>query len=52
MKCPNCKGNGGEYMDVIYKGISGGPYEECNFCEDNGKINIFQWIYWKIFMSK
>ena len=50
MKCPDCNGEAGEYMDVIYKGIGGGPYEECCFCDDTGLVNVLKWVLYKIHM--
>ena len=48
MKCPNCKGDGGEYEAVLWYGAGGGPYYECDYCSGSGHVNILMWCYWWI----
>lgn len=32
-KCPNCKGQGGHDNPVLWKGLGGGEYLECESCK-------------------
>ena len=50
MKCPCCNGKGGETDYILYVGIGGGPYYECSYCKGDGKVNIFRWIRWKLYL--
>lgn len=48
MKCPVCDGLGG-FNEYFGEGVT--MHEECGFCNDAGKISIFQWIsyhFWKL----
>jgi len=44
MKCPACKGYGGELDPILDDGS--GPWYECGFCKGEGEINLFQRIHW------
>lgn len=50
MICPDCKGEGGEWETVLWKGPGGGPYYECCYCDGDGKVPLFKYLYWKIFV--
>ena len=48
MICPDCKGSGGEYDAVLWHGIGGGPYYECDYCHGKGKVSLGWWLHWYI----
>lgn len=50
MKCPVCNGEGGRYDNILWCGVGGGPYEECQFCDDDGKVSFVKLIYWYLFI--
>jgi len=37
MKCLACNGEGGEYDAVLWYGLGGGPYYDCNYCKGEGE---------------
>lgn len=45
MKCPECRGAGGWYEPVLWRGIGGGPFELCGWC-DHGDIAPWDWLLW------
>ena len=51
MKCPACDGKGGEYEPILYKGLGGGPYYPCEFCDDEGHMGFFNWLLWYLFVD-
>ena len=48
MRCPVCKGEGGEYDAVIYHGAGGGPYYQCVYCDGTGIVGLIKLIIYKI----
>ena len=44
MKCPTCKGEGGEYNEVLWKGPGGGEWIDC-WCGD-GMVTFRQWLHY------
>ena len=44
--CPMCKGEGGERDPVLYNGIGGGPWYECEFCDGEGRIAWWGMMVW------
>ena len=46
MKCPCCKGNGGDTEAVLDYGIS--PYYPCAYCDDKTKVSFRKWLWWRI----
>lgn len=46
IRCPMCKGEGGEYDAILYRGIGGGPWETCMFCGGGGDVKLPQWLRW------
>jgi len=38
-KCPMCHGGPIWIEPVLWKGIGGGPREECGFCEGTGLVS-------------
>ena len=51
MKCPSCFGEGGWTEAVLYRGMGGGPYEECRFCKGEKQVSIRKWLYWVCFID-
>jgi hypothetical protein len=48
MNCPTCKGEGGDYEAVLWHGVGGGPYYECNYCTGSGVVSLAKFLYWHI----
>jgi len=46
IKCPMCKGDGGEWNAVLWRGIGGGPWESCMFCGRLGYVKLSKWLKW------
>jgi len=46
MKCPMCDGEGSFQDDVLWKGIGGGPTEDCEFCLGNGEVSFRRRCLW------
>jgi hypothetical protein len=44
MICPDCKGDGGEWEAVLWRGIGGGPYNKCDYCKGRGYVSLWDWI--------
>ncbi len=42
MKCPCCKGEGGE-IDVDWRSYS----YPCGFCHDTLRVSFLKWLWWK-----
>jgi len=38
--CPLCHGEGGEFDNVLWKGVGGGPWIECGLCQGFGQITM------------
>lgn len=49
--CPICKGKGGWKEIIIYE-TGEGPYEECNYCEGKGMLEINGELHKKIKAEK
>lgn len=46
MKCPDCKGDSGEWNAVLWRGVGGGEWIECGYCNGTGKVLPFDWLFW------
>jgi len=46
VNCPICKGEGGEYEAVLWKGAGGGPWYDCEFCDGEGRVRWWGLILW------
>lgn len=47
MRCPECKGEGGWWNEVLWKGPGGGEWLNC-WCE-GGRLTLRSWLgYWLI----
>ena len=46
MKCPTCKETGGEYNEVLWKGLGGGEWIDC-WCE-GGMVTFLQWLHYHL----
>jgi DnaJ-class molecular chaperone len=50
MECPACEGNG-EFIDDVINGQIEIKYP-CGYCNKRGKVNIFRWLFWKLFIEE
>ena len=48
MKCPCCKGEGGEYDAILWNGVGGGPYYPCEYCGGAGRVGLLAWLRWRL----
>ena len=49
--CPWCRGEGGDYVPVLYHGTGGGPFEVCGLCQGTGAVRPWRrWlpVWWRL----
>jgi formate dehydrogenase maturation protein FdhE len=51
MKCPFCKGEGSHMNVILWAGIGGAEYLDCEYCDSTGEVSLWKWLKWHLLIE-